>query len=162
MADDSLISPYGDEPQVQAETCDPASKCCSPCLATKIVRGALAFLVIGTAGVYGAITAKPEMAEYLSFLPGMSGGDCPISAMFGGKSCSASCAATSSGTTSACSSHSECPATSACSVASRAAMLETCSQLNAAATGDTGPEIVLADTVFEVDAAPAAEQLPAE
>ena len=156
MSDDSLLSPYGDEPQVQGETCDATPKSCSTCLTTRIIRGAVAFLVIGTAGVYGAVAAKPEVAEYLSFLPGMSSErQCPIAAMFGGSSCSSSCSATSGGSTAACTGSSGCSSTSACSAASRAAMLETCSRINSQTNGDDASEIVLSETVFDVETNPA-------
>ncbi len=146
MSQDSLLSPYGDTPQAQGESCDAPSKTCSTCRTTRIVRGTIAFLVIGTAGVYGAVTAKPELAEYLPFLPGMKGDQCPIAAMFGGSS---SCSATAGSCPAASG-----PATSACSTASRAAMLEACSRLNAPESDDAATEVVLADSVFDAGAAP--------
>lgn len=154
MSDDSLLSPYGDTPQGQSESCDSPSKTCSTCLTTRILRGTIALLVIGSAGVYGAITAKPEMAEYFSFLPGMKSGQCPIAATFGSSS---SCSAKSES-----SSSSSCPATSACSSASRAAMLEACNQLNAPESGEAASEVVLTESVFDAGTAPEVPSTTAE
>ena len=40
-------------------------------LFTKAIRGLLATAVLGSAAAYGAITVKPDLVEYLSFIPGM-------------------------------------------------------------------------------------------
>lgn len=40
-------------------------------LLSKAVRVSLAMLALGSVAAYGAITAKPELVEYLSFVPGL-------------------------------------------------------------------------------------------
>jgi len=160
MSDDIPVSPYAEEPQQGAtgDVCDPTSKSCSSCRTTNIVRGIVAFLAIGTAGVYGAITVKPEVAEYLSFLPGME----KTAACAAAKS---SCSASSC--SSACSaeypSAGECPSTgcsasSACAVASRAKLMETCSRLGIATAPAAETGIALTETAFEPDAGTSSQE----
>ncbi len=40
-------------------------------LLTKALRALLATAVLGSVAAYGAITVKPELVDYLSFIPGM-------------------------------------------------------------------------------------------
>jgi hypothetical protein len=40
-------------------------------LLTKAIRGLLATAVLGSAAAYGAISVKPDLVDYLSFIPGM-------------------------------------------------------------------------------------------
>ncbi len=40
-------------------------------LMTKAIRGFVAVFVLGSVTAYGAITVKPELVEYLSFVPGL-------------------------------------------------------------------------------------------
>lgn len=153
MFDATPVSPYSEEPQAETAggSCDPAAKSCSSCRMTKVIRGVVAFLAIGTAGVYGAITAKPEMAEYLSFLPGMKGnGICSASV----SGCSSGSSCSSATCTEACPS-SGCP--SACSVASRAKLMESCSAMADAAAPATEGGIALTEAAFEPEAGSASE-----
>lgn len=127
MSNGDLISPYaqdGSETPVADATAAPARSCCG---LSKAVMGGLALLVIGAAGVYGAVTVRPELAEYVGFLPGMP-------------AATPTCGAVLSG----CGSASECP--SACSVASRAS----CSAMPVACQ-DLADVVVLSDAVFAED-----------
>ncbi len=74
-------------------------------LLTKTIRALLATAVLGSVAAYGAITVKPELVEYLSFVPGMDAG-------------SAQCSGGSCGSGGACgTANSGCPAASSCSTA---------------------------------------------
>ena len=70
--------------------CDVSGGSC--CGFTKVIRS-LAFLaVLGTAAAYGALLVKPELSEYLSFIPGdQPAKSCPMSGCSSGCSCSSSC-----------------------------------------------------------------------
>ncbi len=77
----------------------PVAGSSSVSLLTKAVRGLLATAVLGSVAAYGAITVRPELVEYLSFIPGMEsvethccGGSCGVG------SCGVAC-----GTDSTCS-----------------------------------------------------------
>ena len=50
---------------------DAAAGSSSVSLLTKAIRGLLATAVLGSVAAYGAINVKPELVEYLSFIPGM-------------------------------------------------------------------------------------------
>ena len=76
---------------------DAAASSSSVSLLTKAIRGLLATAVLGSVAAYGAINVKPELVEYLSFIPGMesvetqcSAGACGTSSC-GASSCGAAC-----------------------------------------------------------------------
>lgn len=136
MSNGDLVSPYAEEPQPQPQSeAAPQGPVCA-CMVHRAAYGLVAVLVLGAAGVYGAVTVRPELAEYMSFLPGLKS-DVPA------------CGAILS---SGCSSHS-CSATSgpsACSAISRAtaAVAETCPMIE-----EQRQAIVLSDAVFAESAA---------
>ena len=85
---------------------DAAAGSSSVSLLTKAIRGLLATAVLGSVAAYGAINVKPELVEYLSFIPGMESVETQCSAgPCGAGPCGAgSCGASSCGTDSgACS-----------------------------------------------------------
>jgi hypothetical protein len=73
-------------------------------LLTKAIRGLVATAVLGSAAAYGAITVKPDLVEYLSFIPGLepvatqcTAGACGSALTCGSvDACAGSCEATSS------------------------------------------------------------------
>lgn len=138
MSNGDLVSPYAEEPQPQTNAEPQAAS--GARVVSRAVYGLLAVLTLGAAGVYGAVTVRPELAEYVSFLPGMKS-DVPAC----GARLSSGC-----GSASSCSAASTCP--SACSAISRAtaAVAETCPMME-----EQRQAIVLSDAVF---AEPAAEQ----
>lgn len=93
-------------------------------LLTKSIRVLLATAVLGSVAAYGAISAKPELVDYLSFIPGMettashcSGGACGASSSCGAaascaSACSTACGSESGSYSSACSTEemTSCPA----------------------------------------------------
>lgn len=131
MSNGDLVSPYAEEPQPQNEAVPQAAS--GARVVSRAVYGLLAVLTLGAAGVYGAVTVRPELAEYVSFLPGMKS-DVPAC----GALLSSGCGAASS-----CSAVATCP--SACSAISRAtaAVAETCPMIE-----EQRQAIVLSDAVF--------------
>ncbi len=81
-------------------------------LLTKSIRALLATAVLGSVAAYGAISAKPELVNYLSFIPGMqttaspcSGGACGATSSCGAAaaSCGSACGSENGSCSSACS-----------------------------------------------------------
>ena len=71
---------------------DAAAGSSSVGLMTKAIRGLLATAVLGSVAAYGAITVKPELVDYLSFIPGMESVETQCSAgSCGAGSCGAAC-----------------------------------------------------------------------
>ena len=61
----------------------------------KLIRALLATGFLGTVAAYGAIAVRPELVDYLSFIPGMepvatqcSAGSCSVACEVDGGSCS--------------------------------------------------------------------------
>ena len=54
---------------------------------SKLIRALLATAVLGAVTAYGAITVKPELVDYLSFIPGME----PVATQCTAGSCGAAC-----------------------------------------------------------------------
>lgn len=74
---------------------------------TKVARALVAIVALGSAAAYGAITVKPELVNYLSFVPGLEASNASM--------CTTSACGSSTAVTSACCGEAcgACPAESA-------------------------------------------------
>ncbi len=114
-------------------------------LLTKALRALLATAVLGSVAAYGAITVKPELVDYLSFIPGME----PPATQCTAGACGASkpnscCAVLSSDATEACASAScgspSCAAAGSCAGACSAEPAKCCPAMSEQSSAETSSE----------------------
>ena len=95
-------------------------------LLTKSIRALLATSVLGSVAAFGAITVKPELVEYLAFIPGME----PVATQ---------CSSGSSGSSGSCGAAASCDA--ACgSDCGSPQELTSCPSMTGEAFAETGSE----------------------